>query len=242
MFSHDKLVWRCCEEVVAALNSDSKQTNGPANTTAKQVDSKQTKLEADEQAVQKEIKRLTGRSASSSMSEPVTGFTHQHQVATAQQPSQRDLALLALGLKPAASFQPAPKTVSVHVNAHAGQQTSGLASVAHQIGLKQAELSVLSRELERLVTPELKMRAALRTAGIREAIVSEAAMTPLDGDLPSCQWCGHASFLSYVKCSCRYVMQPIEISTMLFTLLHFLLQVDLLDLSFPAVRSHLTLL
>ncbi|KAL0052381.1 hypothetical protein WJX82_001231 [Trebouxia sp. C0006] len=36
VFSHDKLVWRCCEEVVAALNSDSKQTNGPANTTAKQ--------------------------------------------------------------------------------------------------------------------------------------------------------------------------------------------------------------
>jgi len=188
VFSHDKLVWRCCEEVVAALNSDSKQTNNAATTTAKQVDSKQAKLEADEQAVQKEIKRLTGRSASSSMSEPATGFTPQHQVA-AQQPSQRDLALLTLGLKPAARFQPAPKTVSVHVNAHAGKQTSGLASVAHQIGLKQAELSVLSRELERLVTPELKMRAALRAAGIREAVVSEAAMTPADGDLPSCQWC-----------------------------------------------------
>jgi len=240
VFSHDKLVWRCCEEVVAALNSDSKQTNNAATITAKQVDSKQAKLEADEQAVQKEIKRLTGRSASSSMSEPATGFTPQHQVA-AQQPSQRDLALLALGLKPAASFQPAPKTVSVHVNAHAGKQTSGLASVAHQIGLKQAELSVLSRELERLVTPELKMRAALRAAGIREAVVSEAAMTPADGDLPSCQWCGHASFLSYVKCSCRYVTQLIEISTMLLTLLHILLQFDLRDMSLPAVRSHLTL-
>ena len=206
MFSHDKLVWRCCEEVVAALNSGSKQTSTAGTKVTKQVDSKKAKLEADEQAVQNEIKRLTGSSASGSVSDPAafpsTSFVPQHPFPL-QQPSQRDLALLALGLKPAVSLQPPPKTVSVHVNAHAGKQTSGLASVAHQIGLKQTELSVLLRELERLVTPELKMRAALRAAGIREALVSEAAMTPADGDLPSCHWCGHASFLSYVKCSCR---------------------------------------
>lgn len=200
-------MWRCCEEVVAALKSGSKQTSTAGPKAIKRVDSKQAKTEADEQAVQNEIKRLTGRSAGGSVSDPASfsaaGFTQPQHPLPLQQPSQRDLALLALGLKPAVSFQPPPKTVSVHVDAHAGKQTSGLASVAHQIGLNQTELSVLLRELERLVTPELKMRAALRAAGIREAIVSESAMTPADGDLPSCHWCGHASFLSFVKCSCR---------------------------------------
>jgi len=202
VFSHDKLVWRCCEEVVAALNSSSKHTGASCTNGTNPVDSRQAKIAADEQAVQNEIKRLTGRSASSSMSEGAPGLAHQHAF-PAQQPSQRDLALLALGLKPAVSFQPIPKVLSVHVNAHGGNQTAGLASIAHQVGLKQTELSVLLREFERLVTPELKMRAALRAAGIREAVVSEAAMAPADGDLPSCHWCGHASFLSYVKCSCR---------------------------------------
>ena len=202
MFSHDKLVWRCCEEVVAAVNADSKQTSVPASAPPAQVNSKQAKVAADEQAVQNEIKRLTGRSASGNAAPAASTFAPQ-QTQPGQPLTQRDLALLALGLKPAVSLPAAPKTVSVHVNTHPGKQTEGLASVAHRIGLKQSELGTLSRELERLVTPELKMRAALRAAGIREAFVSEAAMTPADGDLPSCHWCGHASFLSYVKCSCR---------------------------------------
>ena len=196
VFSHDKLVWRCCEEVVAALNSSSR----PA------AESKQAKGTSDEQAVQHEIKRLTGRASSNGLAEspsfPPAGPAPQHSF-SAQQPSQRDLALLALGLKPATTTQPAPKAVSVHVSAHADTAASGTATVASQIGLKQAELAVLLREFEKLVVPELKLRAALRAAGIREAPVTEAAMTPADGDLPSCHWCGHASFLSYVKCSCR---------------------------------------
>ena len=209
VFSHDKLVWRCCEEVVAALNSSGKQSSASGSSATNQVDSRQAKIAADEQAVQNEIKRLTGRSASGNKPEPAAA----QQALPVQQSSQRDLALLALGLKPPVSFQPAPKTISVHVNAHAGQQTAGLASVAHQIGLKQAELSVLSRELERMVIPELKLRAALRAAGIREAIVSEPVLATMDGDLPSCHWCGHASFLSYVKCSCRYVKLSLHLVT-----------------------------
>ena len=207
VFSHDKLVWRCCEEVVSTLNSTNKPPAAPGASKAAPVDIKQSKITSDEQAIQKEIKRLTGRSSSSSLPEtpsfPPSAPKAQHTL-PAQQPSQRDLALLALGLKPAMISQPAPKTVSVRVNAHVDNAaSSGAAVVARQMGLTQAELSVLLRELEKLVVPELKLRAALRLAGIREAPVTEAAMTPADGDLPSCHWCGHACFLSFVKCSCR---------------------------------------
>ena len=207
MFSHDKLVWRCCEEVVSALNSNNKLPAAPGSSRGAPVDAKPPKISPEEQAIQKEIKRLTGRSATSSLPQtpsfPPAAPKAEHAL-PAQQPSQRDLALLALGLKPARSAQPAPKTVSVKVTAHLDNAaSSGAAAVAQQIGLTQTELSVLLREFEKLVVPELKLRAALRAAGIREAPVTEAAMTPDDGDLPSCHWCGHAPFLSYVKCSCR---------------------------------------
>ena len=204
VFSHDKLVWRCCEEVVAALNAPNNPSVAASSSAAAPVEAKPGKVTSDEQAVQNEIKRLTGRPPSSGLpgnpSFPPTSSAPQLSFPT-QQPTQRDLALLALGLKPATSFQPVPKTVAVHVNAHV--DNVGAAAVARQVGLQQAELSVLWRELEKLVVPELKLRAALRAAGIREAPVTEAAMTPADGDLPSCHWCGHAPFLSYVKCSCR---------------------------------------
>lgn len=209
MFSHDKLLWRCCEEVVSALSATNKPPAAPGSSTAAPVDAKQSKMTSDEQAVQKEIKRLTGRPASNSLPEtpsfPAAPPSTQSTL-PAQQLSQRDLALLALGLKPAASSYSAPKTVAVHVKAHVDNATSsesGGAAVARQIGLTQAELSVLLREVDKLVVPELKLRAALRSAGIRESPVTEAAMTPADGDLPSCHWCGHAPFLSYVKCTCR---------------------------------------
>ena len=207
VFSHDKLLWRCCEEVVSALNATNKQPTATGSSKAASVEVKQSKITPEEQAIQKEIKRLTGRPASNSLQE-IPSFTPAAPKAQAtlpaQQPSQRDLALLALGLKPATSSHSTPKTVSVHVKAHVDSAaSSGAAAVARQIGLTQAELGVLLREVEKLVVPELKLRAALRAAGIREAPVTEAAMTPADGDLPSCHWCGHAPFLSYVKCSCR---------------------------------------
>ena len=206
MFSHDKLLWRCCEEIVSALNATSKPTAASGTSKAAPVDVKQSKISSEEQAIQKEIKRLTGRPSSNSLPDNPSfppAAPKEQPTLPAQQPSQRDLALLALGLKPAHSSHSTPKTVSVHVKAHVDNASSGAVAVKRQIGLTQAELSVLLREVEKLVVPELKLRAALRAAGIREAPVTEAAMTPADGDLPSCHWCGHAPFLSYVKCSCR---------------------------------------
>lgn len=197
IFSHDKLVWRCCQEVVAALAASTAQSKRPDAPVTNQGFSRATSTAPDEQAVQNEINRLTGKASSSSTYTAAAAHPP-----TLQQPSQRDLALLALGLKPPPSLQPAPKTVPVHVHAHTTVQQLPQ-SLAKHLGLTQPELSVLSAELDRLITPELRMRTALRTAGIREAAVSESGMVTPDGDLPSCHWCGHASYLSYVKCSCR---------------------------------------
>ena len=193
IFSHDKLVWRCCQEVVAALAANASQSQDTNPGVPNQASSRPLGT-PDEQAVQNEINRLTGK-CSSSMAGSAS-------VPSLQQPSQRDLALLALGLKPPPSLQPAYKVVPVHVHAHT--EVPRLPKVtAKQLGLTQAELTVLHAELDRLLTPELRMRTALRAAGIREAAVSESGMVTPDGDLPSCHWCGHGSYLSYVKCSCR---------------------------------------
>lgn len=194
IFSHDKLVWRCCQEVVAALAANAVQPKQPTHPVSSQASNRPASVKADEQAVQDEINRLTGKSSSS--------MTPSYAAPTLQQPSQRDLALLALGLKPPPSLQPAPRIVPVHVHAHTEVPRLPKA-VAQQLGLTQPELTVLCTELDRLIAPELRMRAALRTAGIREAAVSESSMVTRDGDLPSCHWCGHGSYLSYVKCSCR---------------------------------------
>ena len=196
IFSHDKLIWRCCQEVVGALAASTAKPGVIPAASASHTVSKSHGLSPEERAVQNEINRLTGKSSSSLAWPPATAMP------SLQQPSQRDLALLALGLKPASSMPSAPMAVSVTVHAHT--QTSKLTkSIAKQIGLTQPELTVLCQELDRLITPELKMRTALRAASIREAAISEAAMVTPDGDLPSCHWCGHGSYLSYVKCSCR---------------------------------------
>lgn len=195
IFSHDKLVWRCCQEVVAALAANAAQPR-PDNPASSLLNNKASSDKADERAVQHEINRLTGKA-----NNHVQG-THCYAAPILQQPSQRDLALLALGLKPTPTLQPVANVVPVHVHAHT-ELPRLPKSVAKQLGLTQPELTVLSSELERLITPELRMRAALRTAGIREAAVSESGMVTMGGDLPSCHWCGHGSYLSYVKCSCR---------------------------------------
>ena len=106
-----------------------------------------------------------------------------------------------------AETEPLAALEAINALAALGTVANSAEVVGPEVEFTARELQLLSAELERGAGPEILAREQLRQEGVQET-ADAAELLQMGGELPACQECGAIPYLSFLRCSCRWRIQP----------------------------------